>query len=319
MAALTGQPISHQWTVSTMEQIAKGTAYQAFMRTDLSYLPEHKREELAWIVDMLCEQADVELIVLFGSYARNEWVEDRYVQEGVTYEYLSDYDLLVALDLMTESGRGGKWKAIEDRIRRHPGIKTPVTIVVEGSDQLNRELERGQYFFTDVVKEGVLLFDAGRLRLAEPLTLDPAERAKVARQHFEHWFELGASALDLVESAIEKQRFRDAAFMLHQATERFLFAVILVHTDYKPKSHDIEKLFSQAATWVPQLVRCFPRATAFEDKAFRQLRRAYIDARFDKGYSVGPDELQWLKQQVVSLKDATEAACQERIKSLQAG
>lgn len=105
---------------------------------------------------MIREKADVELIVLFGSYARGDWVEDQYVEDGITYEYLSDYDLLVVLDLRQESGRGEAWRALEERIRRHPGIKTPVTLITEGSEHLNRALSRGQYFYSDVVREGIL-------------------------------------------------------------------------------------------------------------------------------------------------------------------
>jgi HEPN domain-containing protein/predicted nucleotidyltransferase len=274
-----------------MEQATQGQRYQPFMRTDLSYLPEHKREELGWIVEMIREQAEAEMIVLFGSYARDEWVEDRYLEGGVTYEYLSDYDLLVVLDLKRESGRGEKWKALEARIRRHPGITTPVTLITEGSEHLNRALTRGQYFYRDVIKEGVLLYDAGRMALAEPKELNGQERAELAQSHFDHWFDLATSGLDLVESALEKDRIRDAAFMLHQATERFLIAIILVFTDYKPKTHDIDKLHKRAAMWVPELVRLFPRAAAFEERACKRLRRDYIKARFDRAYTIAREEL----------------------------
>ncbi|MBA1147489.1 HEPN domain-containing protein [Ectothiorhodospiraceae bacterium WFHF3C12] len=301
-----------------MEQKAPGLAYQAYMRTDLSYLPEHKREELAWIVDMIREHADVELIVLFGSYARDEWVEDRYVEDGVTYEYLSDYDLMVVLDLKHENGRGEKWRAVEQRIRRHPGIKTPVTLLTEGSEHLNRELERGQYFYTDVIREGVLLFDAGRMTLGEPRVLDAGERAEVAHGHFSYWYRKGEQAIRGFRMYFEEGVHDDAAFLLHQATERFYFALILVFTDYKPKTHDIEKLHSQAAMWVPELVRLFPRATKFEEQAFKRLKQAYIDARFDKEYAITREELNWLAGQVERLKAVTEDACRARLAHLRA-
>lgn len=35
------------------------------------------------------------MIILFGSYARGKYVEDRYISQGITYEYISDYDFLV--------------------------------------------------------------------------------------------------------------------------------------------------------------------------------------------------------------------------------
>jgi len=296
-----------------MAQAGTPEAYQAHMRSDLSHLPEHKREELAWIVEMIREKADVEMIVLFGSYARGESVEDRYVADGITYEYLSDYDLLVVLDLRHESGRGEKWKALEDRIRRHPGIKTPVTLITEGDDHLNRQLARGQYFYTDIIKEGILLFDAGRMALARPHAMNGEERAEVAQGHYEHWSGSAASALKMARLADEHDEPKEAAFNLHQAAERLFVATILVFTDYKPKTHDIEKLHNQAAMWAPELVRLFPRATRFEEQAFKRLKRAYIDARFDKHYAISREEIDWLSKQVTSLQAMTDKACQKRI------
>ena len=35
------------------------------------------------------------MIILFGSYARGEWVEDIYTEGHITYEYISDFDILV--------------------------------------------------------------------------------------------------------------------------------------------------------------------------------------------------------------------------------
>jgi hypothetical protein len=35
------------------------------------------------------------MIILFGSYARGQWVEDIYTEGHITYEYISDFDILV--------------------------------------------------------------------------------------------------------------------------------------------------------------------------------------------------------------------------------
>ncbi len=35
------------------------------------------------------------MIVLFGSHARGDWIEDRYTgDDGIVYEYKSDFDIL---------------------------------------------------------------------------------------------------------------------------------------------------------------------------------------------------------------------------------
>lgn len=40
---------------------------------------------------------EVEMVITFGSYACGNFTEDPYVEKGVSYEYQSDFDLLVVL------------------------------------------------------------------------------------------------------------------------------------------------------------------------------------------------------------------------------
>lgn len=56
-----------------------------------------------------------------------------------------------------------------------------------------------------------------------------------------------------------------AAFLLHQAVERDLHALLLVFTGYKPRTHDIELLAKQSTPLHPALTGALPRA-AGEDK-----------------------------------------------------
>lgn len=46
------------------------------MKTSLDHLPELKREQIQAILALLQAEAPVEMVILFGSYARGDWVED---------------------------------------------------------------------------------------------------------------------------------------------------------------------------------------------------------------------------------------------------
>ena len=48
------------------------------MKTSLEQPPINKQAKLANIVRTITEIFISEMIILFGSYARNEWVEDKY-------------------------------------------------------------------------------------------------------------------------------------------------------------------------------------------------------------------------------------------------
>jgi hypothetical protein len=45
--------------------------------------------------------------------------------------------------------------------------KKPVTVIVHEIDIINKMLSEGQYFFTDIEKKGILLYDAGKVLLTE--------------------------------------------------------------------------------------------------------------------------------------------------------
>ena len=46
------------------------------MKTSLEHLPEAKRERIQAIAALLQHESPAEMVVLFGSYARGDWVED---------------------------------------------------------------------------------------------------------------------------------------------------------------------------------------------------------------------------------------------------
>ncbi|MEO1548618.1 MAG: nucleotidyltransferase domain-containing protein, partial [Bacteroidota bacterium] len=63
----------------------------------MNHLPKSKQDELKLLAEELSAHKLVEMVILFGSYARGNWVEDQYVEKGITYEYRSDFDILVVL------------------------------------------------------------------------------------------------------------------------------------------------------------------------------------------------------------------------------
>lgn len=52
------------------------------MKTIIEFLPTIKQQELQAIVQVIRRYPDVEMIILFGSYARNKWVEE-YAEDGI--------------------------------------------------------------------------------------------------------------------------------------------------------------------------------------------------------------------------------------------
>ncbi|HED35445.1 MAG TPA: nucleotidyltransferase domain-containing protein, partial [Gammaproteobacteria bacterium] len=67
------------------------------MKTSLEHLPAEKQQELRRAADIIRKELNPELLILFGSYARGDWVEDLDPQT-LQYRYQSDFDLLVVTE-----------------------------------------------------------------------------------------------------------------------------------------------------------------------------------------------------------------------------
>ena len=110
-----------------------------------------------------------------------------------------------------------------------------------------------------------------------------------------------------------------AAFMLHQATERLFMTTLLVYTNYKPKSHDLKKLYPQVISQDPAFITIFPQNAGWEKENFILLKNAYIDSRYNMDeFHITKEQLEWLAERVTRLKELTEKSCQAKIKHLEA-
>ena len=288
------------------------------MRNSLPQRSAHVAKQLTAITDVIRELVgdDLAMLILFGSYARGDWVNDHYVENNIHYSYESDFDLLVVSEdraHATVEGEGRLGDAINRRLRRLGLDEPSSSVIVEEIERLNKDLQRGHYFYADIKKEGVLLFDNGRNTLAEARPLDPVENQKYAREDFEHWFPSACEFFENFQFSFDRGSYNIAAFLLHQSAERFFHAIVLTFTRYKPKTHDIEKLDRQVSNLHADFFTVFPRATAQQKRCFDLLKNAYIDARYNWDYAITKEELEYLAARVRKLQGLTKRICEERI------
>lgn len=106
------------------------------------------------------EVAIPEKVILFGSYAKGKWVDDVTVEDGVTFIYQSDFDFLVVTKDNSTKEFELKSKIENEAVNSVRGIVSPL---VHSIDYINEGLSIGQYFFKEIIEEGILLFDTGSL------------------------------------------------------------------------------------------------------------------------------------------------------------
>ena len=299
------------------------------MKTSLQHLPDGKQRELGFVVEAIRDGFAFAIarrtmpalrggkllkIILFGSYARGDWVEDPVGR------YFSDYDLLVVVDREELTDVPEFWAKTEERLLEvlasGQALRTPVSLVYHSLDDVNEKLRLGRYFFMDIVRDGILLFEEPGFPFAEPQPLTAAEALRETQEYYDEWFESARGFLDTAKYAAAQGRLKEAAFQLHQATERFYHCLLLVRTLYSPKTHNLNQLRQLTEDFEPRLKVVWPRETKFERRCYELLREAYVKARYSREYRITDEQLEWLSGRVELLQRIVREVSEERIATL---
>lgn len=287
------------------------------MKTSINHLPETKQEQIFRIVTVIRNIVVPEKIILYGSYAKGTYQEDKHSKDGILYEYVSDFDILLIL-----KNKDLPEYEIQDKIVNVINYKAPLNVLISYIEQVNEGLEKGQYFFTEIIDTGILLYDEDTVPLAKPRKLSSSERKKIAKEDFDFWFNNGMqfllSAEILLEDAIKKNKKPNlVAHQLHQAVESFYGTALLVFTGYKPKIHNLDKYRKQLKNISSDILTVFPYPTndRYELELFSLLKRAYIGGKYKKDFEINVSDLEELIKRVTDLKTIVKKKCFEKIAS----
>jgi predicted nucleotidyltransferase/HEPN domain-containing protein len=301
------------------------------MRTDLDHLPANKQRELERVKQIIFEEfADsialatmswkkkgrIDKIILYGSYARGGWVDEPHTAKG----YRSDFDLLIIVSDKRLTDKVEFWPKIEDRLDRELAIDktlhTPVNLIIHTMQEVNDGLAHGRYFFMDIAKDGIALYEYDDKELHKPKPKTPDEALDMAQEYFDEWFPSAMKRFEISKFDLEKGYLKDAAFDTHQAAERLYHCVLLVCTFYTPHVHNLGFLRTQAERLDMRLVDVWPRELKSDRRHFEKLKEAYVKARYSKHYRITEEELRWLGARVEELGRVVHAICSERLEAL---
>ncbi len=303
------------------------------MRTDLDHLPPAKQRELERVVQILFEEFEekialgtqdwkrkgrIQKIILYGSYARGNWVDEPHTAKG----YQSDFDLLIIVSDKRLTDRVEYWAKADDRLIRELSItktlRTPVNFIVHTLQEVNDALAHGRYFFIDVAKEGIALYQSDETDLPEPKPKTPEQALGMAKEYFEEWYPTAMQRFKGAQFHFENSHLKPAAFDLHQTTEYLYHCVLLVCTFYTPHVHNLAFLRTQAERIDRRLTYVWPMDSRRERALFEKLKAAYVKARYSKHYRISAEELTWLAERVQELGQVVHVVCAERIAMLEA-
>jgi len=287
------------------------------MKTSFDHLPPIKQLELRRAVEIILEEFDDALkggsadfkkrgrilkIILFGSYARGTFVDEPLTKKG----YRSDFDILVVVNnkKLTDPAL---WNRARDRLMRDPRIETPVHVIVHALREVNSDLRRGRYFFVDIVRDGIMLYELDREPLAVPGQLSPELAWRIASEYLEDRLPHSTVFLKTSRFCAEEGNLKEAAFLLHQSLEQAYATVLLVLTNYSPASHNLRFLRDLAEERAEELTGVWREDQQRYVAWFNIINEAYVKARYSPHYEISKEALDWLMQRAEDLISRVEA------------
>ena len=288
------------------------------MKNSIAYLPKDKQEELNFIVRIVLKRLpETEYIILFGSYARNNYVRRgiRVEDGGIPTIKSSDYGILV----ITSGINSKKAETVLDNVEdiffagKDFDRDTPVQFINDDIKYFNKFIEESRYFYTQIKEEGIILYNSGKYKLARRRKLNFDEIKEQAQEYFDEKFNSANVFLKNAMFNYGEKEYKMASFMLHQTCENYYYAIRLSFTLRNNKQHNLSKLSGSTKRYSEELKTVFPQDTLEEKRLFTLLKAAYVDARYNPHFVVTKEDIDKLIPKVELLRDITERICRERI------
>src|SRR5690606_2106186 len=212
--------------------------------------------------------------ILFGSYARGTQVDEPHTGKG----YRSDFDLLIIVN-NRKLADFEFWRKTEDRLMRLRDVQTPVNFIVHSLREVNTRIKEGRYFFTDIRKEGIVLYELDPEPLAQPGILNPEDAHRIAKEYFDDRLPHASKFAKGAAFYCQEGDFKEAAFLLHQAIEQAYSTFLLVTTNYSPSSHNLKFLRRLSEGQRSELAKAWPQDQQRYKAWFNIVNEAYVKAR----------------------------------------
>ena len=287
------------------------------MKKSLAYLPSEKQRDLRQLVEIIRSTiSDCEMIILFGSYARDTYVDyDQRVEFGVQTYFMSDYDILILTERKISVNEHLLYGKIKKAYFQDKSMEfhTRPQFINDSIKDFNHQIEKGQYFYTDIKKQGIMLYDSGKYKLSRVHRLRYGEIEEIAKRYFEDKFGRADSFVRSARHDIDDQDCLMASFHLHQAAENYIRAVPMVYALYGYKEHDLAFLIDKARTHNTAICKAFPRDCQEEKRLFQLLQDAYVQARYNRDFIVTKEDVDALLAHVEHLRSIVEEICKEKL------
>ena len=180
-------------------------------------MPPENQEDLKFIRETILEKLkNTEMIILYGSYARNKFVkyDEKYEFRKVQF-YISDYDILVVTSGISDGVAMKTLNNIIDiysrRAKKH-NMQPPLQFITEDITKLNKKLRESRYFYTQLKDDGIMLYNSGNQTLDRKRKLNYQEIKQQAQEYFNEKFKKANNFLKYGKMAQNEKDYKEASF-----------------------------------------------------------------------------------------------------------
>lgn len=289
------------------------------MKRSIKRLPKRTQEELAVLQELILKYIpEVRMIFLFGSYARGNYVlYEESIDGNARASYQSDLDILVVTGVNNSSKMEGIASRVigakyQERMANRKRV-TPPQIIVENTGLMDRVLREKHYFYAEIMKEGIMLYDDGKFLMPKAEKLTRRRIKEIAQEHYDVCFPFAKDFLQAGYFFRSQEKYVMGSFQLHQACERFYKTLLLVFISKRPKSHKLEYLGDRTRGYDREMATVFPVSTPDDKLSYEKLCDAYIDARYNPNFTVNSEQFDYMIRRTEVLRELVGRLCLERL------
>lgn len=246
------------------------------------------------LVSMVKRVIEPDLIFLLGSIYNNRRTESIFNSTIKGSEYISEYFLLILKSNDSEYSV----PQLQDRMEQYCQTIVATTCLVLETGTFTQWLKEGHFFARTVVMSKAPIYQAVNVTICAPGEYNEETVMTRRSAQYREGIIKSQEFLAGVELFRIRKHFKLAMFMLHQAAEQILSAMVKIGMGYYCCTHSIERLLRYASFVFGEITEIFPRNNESEKRLFSHLQKAYIDSRYSEDYAVNYKDLDAITRRV---------------------
>lgn len=191
-----------------------------------------------------------------------------------------------------------------------------ISFSVHVSGRLSDNFEEGLLFYLMNCIPQNLIYDDGVKQMPKINLVKLLESKAKAEANFLSNHHVAETFYQNAKHLFNEGKHALSCFMLQQASELSLRALITAFKGIDKKTHSITELMKHVAVIAPQVDLIFPMGTHGDKVLLKLLEEVYIQSRYETGFVITEEQLTILIDRVAHLLELTKAVFEQNFKCL---